>query len=115
MSALAIAISAFVVVDGDTIRIDGRRYRLLGYDTPEKGAHARCALEQARALGAAGALGREINAAAVVEFRQTGDNCGWQRGCGRLFLDGADVAAIMIADGYAVPWRGRRNNWCAWR
>jgi endonuclease YncB( thermonuclease family) len=35
---------------------------------------------------------------------------------GRLLLhvlvNGEDVACVLIREGYARPWRGRRENWC---
>ena len=39
---------AIRVVDGDTIRMGMATYRLVGFDTPEIGDHARCARELGR-------------------------------------------------------------------
>jgi endonuclease YncB( thermonuclease family) len=30
----------------------------------------------------------------------------------RLFVNGEDAACVLIKEGYARPWRGRRENWC---
>jgi endonuclease YncB( thermonuclease family) len=30
----------------------------------------------------------------------------------RVLVDGEDVACILIKEGYARPWTGRRENWC---
>jgi endonuclease YncB( thermonuclease family) len=38
----------FEVIDGDTVRFDGGVYRLLGFDTPERGDRARCDDERRR-------------------------------------------------------------------
>ena len=32
---LAAVLATIVVIDGDTVRMDGKRYRLLGFDSPE--------------------------------------------------------------------------------
>src|SRR6266436_8481427 len=37
------------VIDGDTVRFDGAVYRLVGFDTPERGDKARCDDERRRA------------------------------------------------------------------
>jgi endonuclease YncB( thermonuclease family) len=29
-----------------------------------------------------------------------------------LIVNGEDVACVLIREGYAVPWAGRRANWC---
>src|SRR5437879_923453 len=36
------ASQAIEVIDGDTVRIEGRTYRLVGFNTPESGDLARC-------------------------------------------------------------------------
>ena len=30
----------------------------------------------------------------------------------RLIVKGEDVACVLIREGYARPWRGRREDWC---
>ena len=45
-----------VVVDGDTVRVNGQPYRLSGLDTPERGDRARCEGELRKAEEAAGRL-----------------------------------------------------------
>ena len=37
------------VIDGDTVRLNGAVYRLVGFDTPERGDKARCDDERRRA------------------------------------------------------------------
>ena len=49
----AILLGALIVVDGDTIALDGKRYRLLGFDTPET-YHARCQAEYDAGIAASG-------------------------------------------------------------
>jgi endonuclease YncB( thermonuclease family) len=30
----------------------------------------------------------------------------------RLFVNGEDAACVLIREGYARPWRDRREDWC---
>src|SRR5476651_911334 len=61
--------SGIQIIDGDTIRIDGTTYRLVGFDTPEMGNGARCARE------------RDLAERATNRLRQivSGGNLGFQR------------------------------------
>jgi endonuclease YncB( thermonuclease family) len=43
---------AIEVIDGDTIRANGRTIRLVGFDAPESGFHARCESERTLAAKA---------------------------------------------------------------
>ena len=40
------------VIDGDTVRLNGTAYRLIGFDTPERGDKAQCDDERRRAENA---------------------------------------------------------------
>jgi endonuclease YncB( thermonuclease family) len=48
------------VVDGDTIEALGKRIRLVGFDAPELGGHARCGLERTLAARATSRLRQMI-------------------------------------------------------
>ena len=52
------------VIDGDTVRLNGAVYRLVGFDTPERGDKARCDDERRRAEAATTRL-RTSSAAAM--------------------------------------------------
>jgi endonuclease YncB( thermonuclease family) len=51
-AAEPIAPGAIEVIDGDTIRADGRTVRLVGFDAPEAGYHAQCESERTPAAKA---------------------------------------------------------------
>jgi len=81
--------------DGDTLRVDGRSYRLLGYDTPEKSSgafrgnqepHASRATEHARGL----LYGAEELALHLGETDR------YNRTLAHAFLDGRSLAVLMI-------------------
>lgn len=103
---------AITVVDGDTVKMDGKTYRLLGFDTPET-YWSRCARE--REMGKAATLRMEELVAAGAILETTNRSCKWRRKCGRLYLHGEDAADIMIREGHAVPYNGRgpRKDWCS--
>jgi endonuclease YncB( thermonuclease family) len=68
------------VIDGDTVRLNGAVYRLVGFDTPERGDKARCDDERRRAEAAttrlrgliAGGDARLIRVSCSCRHGQTG-------------------------------------------
>jgi hypothetical protein len=52
--------SGIYVIDGDTIEALGKRIRLVGFDAPELGEHARCGLERVLAARATSRLRQMI-------------------------------------------------------
>lgn len=108
------------VVDGDTIRCDGRLMRLLGdgvpfvsgIDTPELRSY-RCDREKQLALKAAKRL-RELVKTPGVTIEQSGAVDTHDRPLVRLRLPGGSLAEnLLLEEGLARPWApGRRNDWC---
>lgn len=107
----AILLGALIVVDGDTVKLDGKNYRLLGFDTPET-YRALCQAEYQAGIAAGNRL-KEIIAAGAT-LHPTGKSCKYGRECAYLILGKEDVAEIMVREGYAVAYSGRgpRKNWC---
>lgn len=104
-------LGVIIVTDGDTVKMDGVRYRLLGFDTPET-FHARCSKERALGKLATERL-RQLLAESEARLVPNGKGCKWGRQCASLYLDGRDAAEIMIGEGLAVPYRnGPRKDWC---
>lgn len=100
------------VYDGDTFRIGEERVRVVGLDTPERGGRAACDAERflaAIAQREAEALLMSDSVEIVREPRA--DRYG--RTLARVFVDGRDFADIMVERSLAVPWAGRRHDWCA--
>ncbi|UWP96394.1 thermonuclease family protein [Aliiroseovarius crassostreae] len=103
------------VVDGDTVKAicHGREQnlRLLGFDTPET-FRSRCPDEKALGKIATNHLRKLIENAREV-LPVTGRPDKYRRLLTRLYIDGRDVAEIMIEAGLAVPYHGeKRINWC---
>lgn len=97
------------VTDGDTIRVDGRAARLVGFDTPETW---RPDCDAERALGERATLRLEaLLATGEPAFREVACSCpartlgtqacNFGRICGVLAVDGRDVADKLIAEGLA--------------
>ena len=107
------------VVDGDTIRFDERRVRIVGMDTPEMAS--RCAGEAALAEAATVRLQAWLNEG-PFEMVARADDPVDRYGRDLLTLrreqpDGTyeDVADVMRAEGLARSYSGGlREGWCDW-
>lgn len=110
---------AFEIEDGDTIIVTqtGEHIRLMGFDTPEIGAHAWCEAELRLGTLAKARLqellcGRGADVGIVRNADKPQDRYG--RTLARVTLAGVDVAEIMISEGWARPYAGaRRKGWCS--
>jgi endonuclease YncB( thermonuclease family) len=114
------------VLDGDTIRLAGETFRLVGFDTPET-YRAQCPAERAlgnratfrlRQLVTGGGLDLERVACACRRGTEGTAACNYGRACGVLTVRGEDVGAVLIAEGLARAYTcGRsscpaRQTWC---
>ena len=122
-----IAPGAIEVIDGDTIRANGRTVRLVGFDTPEIGLHARCESERAlaakatfrlRQLVSAGGLDLTLVPCSCRRGTEGTPRCNYGRACGVLTAARKDVGDILISEGLARRYVcGRtscphRETWC---
>jgi endonuclease YncB( thermonuclease family) len=124
-----IGASDIYIVDGDTIEVPGKRIRLVGFDAPELGSHAHCAIEQLLAARATSRLQQIIRIGKTIDLELV--DCSWLAGtegitrlynygraCGHLTVDGQDVRDTLIAENLAHPFVcGRyscpkRQSWC---
>ena len=98
------------VVDGDTVRRDGRLYRLVAFNTPETGWRAKCNEERVLAskatarlkqLVASGSTDLTRVACACPAGTEETSACNAGRRCAKLKVDGQDVGGILIGEGLA--------------
>lgn len=97
------------VVDGDTLWLHGEKIRLAGIDAPELDG-ARCKPERELAEAATLRLVELLAAGPPLVERRGLDRYG--RTLATVYIDGEDVGAVLIAEGLARVWTGRREPWC---
>lgn len=100
------------VVDGDTVRSAGVTYRLANIDAPETGGRARCDSEAALGAAATQRARGLVAEADVVAVVPTGRTDRYGRVVARVEVDGRDLGEVLMEEGLAQPWRGRRGQWC---
>jgi len=102
------------VVDGDTIDVQGSRYRMVGYDTPEISTPRRkvsagerglaiIAKERFSELLQSGPLDLTEVRCACSESTIGTKKCNYGRKCGVLSLKGKNIGETLIAEELALP------------
>lgn len=117
------------VIDGDTIRVRGEAYRLVGFDAPEIGRTARCGREVAKGYEAKAALVDLVHSGKPLTLQRVACSCApsspegsqfcnYGRRCGTLRVGSDNVGTILIRAGLAkdYPYRWDRvppkPEWC---
>ncbi len=104
--------SEIYVVDGDTIRMAGDSWRLVGLDTAET-YEPRCDYELALGQAATARLRGLVASGRGVEIIRLPGRDRFDRGLARLFIGGENIADILIREGLARPYDGgSRLGWC---
>lgn len=105
-----------VIIDGDTIDVQGERIRILNIDAPES-FRSRCEAELKLALKTKERLADLLRAGPVEIDRHGQDR--YRRTLARLSVQQGDVGAILVREGLALPWRDgakakeeRLQTWC---
>lgn len=105
-SAGALADQRVVIIDGDTVDIDGERIRILNIDAPET-RRSRCEEELILGLRAKQRLAELLRDKPVVIDRcESSGRCTdrYGRTLARLYTPDGDVGRILIAEGLAQLW-----------
>ena len=100
------------VVDGDTIQHEGLRIRMIDYDAPEVSA-PKCASEDALGHKATLRLLELLNSGNFRILKAGNrDEDRYGRKLRLVTVNGRSVGDILIEEGLAWPWEGRRHAWC---
>lgn len=99
------------VVDGDTFRLGGDKIRIADIDTPELHP-ARCAYEQALGEAAKQRLLDLLNAGPFDLKSIDRDTDRYGRKLRVVMRGGRSLGDILVAEGLARTWEGRRRGWC---
>lgn len=101
------------VVDGDTIRMNGEKIRLVGFNTPEISEPA-CPAEAAKGEQAKLRLLELLNSGSIaLAATADRDRDRYGRLLRQVTVNGRDVADTLISEGLAEPYRGgQKRNWC---
>lgn len=122
ITLLALAAAAFslcpqgartcCVVDGDTFWIGGEKVRIADINAPETHS-AQCPAEQARGNAATRRLIALLNEGPfeLAPYPRERDRYG--RLLKIVVRHGQSLGAVLVREGLAEPWRGRRSSWCA--
>lgn len=102
-----------LVVDGDTFVIaTGERVRVLNIDTAELSPRAACAGEADLALRAQTRLRQLLTGRDVELIRRGPDVDRYGRSLRLVRLDDRDIGVLLVQEGLAQTWRGRKAEWC---
>jgi micrococcal nuclease len=99
------------VVDGDTFRVGDIIVRIADIDTPET-RDARCAAERARGEEAKHRLRALLNAGPFTLGSYPRDEDTYGRKLRIVERDGRSIGMMLVAEGLAREWDGRRHPWC---
>lgn len=106
------AIRTHCVVDGDTLWHNGTKIRVADIDTPEVG-QPKCSSEAALGAKATKRLLQLVNQGPFELQAWPGrDEDKYGRKLRVLVRDGRSLGDILVSEGLARTWSGRRQPWC---
>ncbi len=111
-TAELIPASSIYVVDGDTIDVEGDRFRLVGFDTPET-YRPKCDFELALGRAATSRLRHLLDGVQRVDLVVLPGRDKYDRGLARLIVQQVDVADTLVYERLARRYEGgKRSGWC---
>lgn len=100
------------VIDGDTFVFQGEKIRIADIDAPET-AQPKCASEAALGKQATKRLRALLNEGPfTLEQWGSRDRDQYGRSLRMVSRDGHSLGDILVSEGLARPWTGRRLPWC---
>jgi micrococcal nuclease len=98
------------VVDGDTFWLRGEKVRIADINAPET-EQAACPAERRRGEAAKVRLLALLNAGPFELSGEGRDRYG--RALRIVRRGGQSLGTVLVTEGHAEVWRGRRSDWCA--
>jgi endonuclease YncB( thermonuclease family) len=102
------------VVDGDTFWLNGEKVRIADINAPET-SRPGCIFEAELGERAKLRLLALLNSGRFELERGPRDRDRYGRLLRTVRQRGRSLGAVLVAEGLAEPWRGRRSDWCAGR
>ncbi|MCB2089273.1 MAG: thermonuclease family protein [Sphingomonadaceae bacterium] len=99
------------VVDGDTFWLNGTKIRIADINTPETSRPA-CPYEAELGRRATGRLLDLLNSGPFTLSRSGRDEDRYGRKLRVVMRGGQSLGEVLITEGLAEQWQGRRRNWC---
>lgn len=122
MALLTLTAAAFVfcaqgprttcVVDGDTFWLNGEKVRIADINAPETSGAA-CPAEAAQGEAAKRRLLSLLNAGPFDLIVQGRAQDRYGRLLRTVTRGGRSLGGMLVAEGLAEPWQGKRGDWCA--
>lgn len=100
------------VVDGDTLYVDGVKYRMAGYDTPEPQSNICGGLREKKLAAKATARFIDLLNNNRWMLIKTGKKGHFGRDLVHIRIRGRDVGDILISERLARRWPDGREWWC---
>lgn len=112
------------VIDGDTVEVEAPflpyeldqkiHIRIVGVDTPESGARAKCYEEREEAKAAKDFVEQQIKGALKIEVLLMAWDKYGGRIVGDIILDGERLSYKLLEQGYGVEYSGgtKTKDWC---
>jgi micrococcal nuclease len=99
------------IVDGDTFWFSGQKVRIADINTPEISSPA-CRRERELGEKAKRRLHQLINAGPIELRKQGRDRDQYGRLLRTVHRNGHSLGDILVAEGLAHRWKGRKESWC---
>jgi endonuclease YncB( thermonuclease family) len=99
------------VIDGDTFAYQGHSIRIADIDAPETHP-ARCDEEKRLGTQATDRLQELLNAGPFTLISGSRDTDRYGRKLRTVMRDGRSLGGVLVSEGLARQWTGRRRPWC---
>lgn len=101
-----------LILNADTLVIDGRHVHLSNASSPQSTLHARCWAEALLAANEIAYVRDMVDQAVTIDFKPTGQVDSYNRDLGLVSLDGHDLGDELYDHGMAARLTVPRFDWC---